>query len=133
MSSPRLVQPASCLVRELTSLRDVQSASWQSASWRIRELSSNPRILPITSAKKIRRKHPHFTRFKIRRSVFYRWPNTYQPLMSLALLASFSMTDQTKKACKNTLAQSPIFVSENASKFPKNQASYQHQQTVIIY
>jgi len=25
---------------ELTSLRDVQSASWQSASWRIRELSS---------------------------------------------------------------------------------------------
>ena len=40
MSSPRLVQYASCLVRELTSPRDVQSASWQSASWRIRELSS---------------------------------------------------------------------------------------------
>ena len=31
---------ASCPVRELSSPRDVQSASWQSASWRIRELSS---------------------------------------------------------------------------------------------
>jgi len=29
-----------CLVHELTSPRDVQSASWQSASWRIRELCS---------------------------------------------------------------------------------------------
>ena len=36
VSSPRLVQYASCLVRELTSPRVVQSASW-----RIRELSSN--------------------------------------------------------------------------------------------
>ena len=32
---------ASCPVRELSSPRDVQSASWQSASWRIRELTSN--------------------------------------------------------------------------------------------
>ena len=33
---------ASCPVRDLSSPRVVQSASWQSASWRIRELSSNP-------------------------------------------------------------------------------------------
>ena len=39
---PRVVQSATCPVRELTSPRDVQSASWQSASWRIRELSSYP-------------------------------------------------------------------------------------------
>jgi len=38
---PRVVQFATCPVRELTSPRDVQFASWQSASWRIRELSSN--------------------------------------------------------------------------------------------
>ena len=43
---PRVVQSATCPVRELSSPRDVQSASrpsasWQSASWRIRELSSN--------------------------------------------------------------------------------------------
>jgi len=36
----RVVQCATCPVRELTSLRVVQSASWQSASWCIRELSS---------------------------------------------------------------------------------------------
>jgi len=30
-------------ISELTSPRVVQSASWQSASWRIRELSSNRR------------------------------------------------------------------------------------------
>jgi len=35
-----VVQSATCPVCELTSPRDVQSASWQSASWRIRELSS---------------------------------------------------------------------------------------------
>jgi len=35
-----ICETASCPVRELTSPRDVQSASWQSASWRIRELSS---------------------------------------------------------------------------------------------
>jgi len=35
------VASASCPVRELTSPRDVQSASWQSTSWHIRELSSN--------------------------------------------------------------------------------------------
>jgi len=29
-------------IRELSSPRDVQSASWQSASWRIRKLSSYP-------------------------------------------------------------------------------------------
>jgi len=40
LSSPRLVQSASCLVCELASPRDVQSASWQSASWHIRELSN---------------------------------------------------------------------------------------------
>ena len=34
------IETASCPVRELTSPRDVQSASWQSASWRIREFSS---------------------------------------------------------------------------------------------
>ena len=38
---PRLVQSATCPVRELSSPRVDQSASWQSASWRIRELSSN--------------------------------------------------------------------------------------------
>jgi len=44
---PRVVQSATCPIRELSSTRvdysprDVQSASWQSASWRIRELSSN--------------------------------------------------------------------------------------------
>ena len=42
---PRVVQSATCPVRELSSPRVVQSASWQSASWqsaswRIRELSS---------------------------------------------------------------------------------------------
>ena len=37
---PRVVQSATCPVRELSSPREVQSASWQSASWRIRELSS---------------------------------------------------------------------------------------------
>ena len=37
---PRVVQTATSPVPELTSPRDVQSASWQSASWRIRELSS---------------------------------------------------------------------------------------------
>jgi len=40
MSSPRVDYSASCLVHELTSPQDVQSTSWQSASWRIRELSS---------------------------------------------------------------------------------------------
>ena len=43
LSSLRLVQYASCLVREMSSPRVVQSASSQSASWRIRELSSNRR------------------------------------------------------------------------------------------
>ena len=43
---PRAVQAATCPVLELTSPRVVQSASWQSASWRIRELSSNP-LSPI--------------------------------------------------------------------------------------
>ena len=38
---PRVVQSTTCPVRDLTSPRDVQSASWQSASWRIHELSSN--------------------------------------------------------------------------------------------
>ena len=37
---PRVVQSTTCPVRELTSPRDVQSASWQSASWHICELSS---------------------------------------------------------------------------------------------
>jgi len=37
----RVVQSASCLVSKLTRPRVVQSASWQSESWRIRELSSN--------------------------------------------------------------------------------------------
>jgi len=54
LSSPRLVQSASWLVRELTSPRDVQSANWQSASWHIRELSSYHNMsllynIPITS------------------------------------------------------------------------------------
>ena len=35
-----ICETASCPVRDLSSPRDVQSASWQSASWRIRELSS---------------------------------------------------------------------------------------------
>ena len=35
-----ICETASCLVRKLTSPRDVQSTSWQSANWRIRELSS---------------------------------------------------------------------------------------------
>ena len=39
---PRVVQSVTYPVRQLTSPRDVQSASWQSASWRIRELSSYP-------------------------------------------------------------------------------------------
>jgi len=38
---PRVVQSVTCPVRESSSPRVVQSASWQSASWRIRELSSN--------------------------------------------------------------------------------------------
>jgi len=43
---PRVVQSVTCPVRELTSPRDVQSAShsaasWQSTSWHIHELSSN--------------------------------------------------------------------------------------------
>ena len=43
---PRVVQSVTCLVRELTSPRDVQSANrpvreLAIASWRIRELSSN--------------------------------------------------------------------------------------------
>jgi len=37
---PRVAQSASWLVCELSSPWDVQSASWQSASWHIRELSS---------------------------------------------------------------------------------------------
>ena len=37
---PRVVQTASWLVRDLSSPRVDQSASWQSESWRIRELSS---------------------------------------------------------------------------------------------
>jgi len=41
LSSPGLVQSSSWLVHELSSPRVDQSASWQSASWRIRELSSN--------------------------------------------------------------------------------------------
>jgi len=47
LSSPRLVHSVSCLwlVRELSSPRVDQSASWQSASWRIHELSSN-RLCP---------------------------------------------------------------------------------------
>ena len=40
LSSPRLVQSASWLVRELSSPLVDQSASWQSASWHIREVSS---------------------------------------------------------------------------------------------
>jgi len=44
---PRVVQSATCPVRELSSPRDVQSASWQSASWRIRELSSNRYNCPV--------------------------------------------------------------------------------------
>jgi len=40
LSSPRLVQSTSWLVRELSSPRVDQSAWWQSASWRIHELSS---------------------------------------------------------------------------------------------
>ena len=40
---PRVVQSATCPVRELSSPRVIQSASWQSGSRRIRELSSNPR------------------------------------------------------------------------------------------
>ena len=38
----RVVQSTTCPVREMSSPRVVQSASWQSASWRIRELSSYP-------------------------------------------------------------------------------------------
>ena len=41
-AKPRVVQSATCLDRELTSPRDVQSASWQSASYRICEFSSYP-------------------------------------------------------------------------------------------
>jgi len=41
LSSPRLVQYASWPVREMSSPWVVQSVSWQSASWRIHELSSN--------------------------------------------------------------------------------------------
>jgi len=41
LTSPRLVQYASCVVRELTSLRDVQSASRPVRELAIRELSSN--------------------------------------------------------------------------------------------
>jgi len=40
---PRVVQSVTCPVHELTSPRDVQSVSWQSASWQIRELA-NPRV-----------------------------------------------------------------------------------------
>jgi len=39
------IETASCLVRELISPRDVQSTSWQSASWCIRKLSSYPAML----------------------------------------------------------------------------------------
>jgi len=45
-----ICETASCPVCELTSPRDVQSVSWQSTSWRIRELSSYRKIssvLPI--------------------------------------------------------------------------------------
>ena len=37
-----ICETANCPVRDLSSPRDVESASWQSASWRIRELSSYP-------------------------------------------------------------------------------------------
>jgi len=43
-----ICETASCLIDELTSSRDVHFASWQSASLRIRKLSSYPiRDLPI--------------------------------------------------------------------------------------
>jgi len=47
---PRVVQSASCVVRELTSPRLVQSTSWQSASSRIRKLSSNS-LVPLAGWK----------------------------------------------------------------------------------
>ena len=46
-----ICETASCPVRELTSARVVQSASWQSASWCIHELSSYPYPHPITNTK----------------------------------------------------------------------------------
>jgi len=40
-----ICETVSCPVRDLSSPRDVQSASWQSTSWRIHELSSYPNCL----------------------------------------------------------------------------------------
>jgi len=60
---PRVVQSVTCPVRELSSPRDVQSASWQSASWRIRELSSNPSMNgPAEGAITIANPNPNHTK-----------------------------------------------------------------------
>ena len=68
---PQVVQAATCPVRELSSPRVVQYASWQSARWRIRELSSNlwhhpnfcvKRMTRITQTTVCTPRHGHFSR-----------------------------------------------------------------------